>query len=153
MNYITGKEYIVDCIFAYPLGDTPVIGIAHRDPELGVDTIHYHIDDRFVSDDDLRKYYPFKNIVPIVEQDECLDRRFKLKKMCYRSINRSFKNGGELTKMQKFRDKLKSDSFKLDMNCKICPHRNILLEKIKSKGGIITCPMHGLKFDENGCIL
>jgi hypothetical protein len=50
-----------------------------------------------------------------------------------------------------FEDKYENIKLK---DCKVCPHRGIHLGSVPARGGLITCPGHGLDFDEQtGCVV
>lgn len=169
---VIGEIYLVPCISMY-IGKTreyefvPIIGQAHSDPELGNDSWHGHLDVRFATDDEIRKYThvdPIKirnastNLnfdIPIfslhVQQPkieevskvcvgECLDLR-----SCMRSdswmINRYVPNYDLHTVMEN-----EQEHKKLDLKCKICPHRGVQLNSVAPTDGVLTCPGHGLQW-------
>lgn len=110
----------------------PVYNHPHSDKENGQKELHYHVDTRYT------------NSIFKIRIDLPLKSNQKLE-YCY---------------LKKIRDKeLRITSTNLIKNSKLkhkcihkgkCPHRGYdLSNEIPDENGIITCPLHGLKFDRN----
>ena len=161
-----GQEYIIECInnpniFYQPI---PIIDKPHIDD--GIEE-HYHIDYRFISDEDLEengfehccsfkirddhlKYignivwpaYSSKYVQDIIHKKLVCLRRFDLEKEMIgfnkiEDISVNFDFVQNLAKKNKWK-----------LQCMKCPHHGTDLSSCKSniKGNVI-CPQHGLKFN------
>jgi hypothetical protein len=113
----------------------PIINHKHSDKENGQDYDHYHLDSRFlVNEDGNMKVYSgirWDKKDPLIEY------------IALTCIGVTFKH---ITPVQ-----LISKS-KLKHNCihkNKCPHRGMDMSQVVPVNGVITCPLHGLQFDEN----
>lgn len=143
-----GEYYKVPCIvssFNDKLCVTPVINHPHSDRENGQPEVHYHVDYRFLkhkNDGDFptvvnrhSKYYFVDNIRPEIKSGQALE-YFVLP-----VINEDFNGITPVDFISKSKIKHKC------IHKGKCPHRGYDLSQVKSVDGIITCPLHGLKFD------
>ena len=53
---MTGETHTVHCVRSEFWGWVPVLGSAHRDAEIGVPDLHWHVDPRFFSDELLERW-------------------------------------------------------------------------------------------------
>jgi hypothetical protein len=150
---IVGKNYSVPCLVQEKDGYEiiiPVINHAHNDVENGQKELHYHADYRFIKCENYEMTFPKAinthsrhlfipggEIRPIKEKEGR-----KLEYLVLPCINSEFVG---ITPV-KF---IKKSKFKHNCIHKgKCPHRGYSLDQTKAKDGIITCPLHGLQFDE-----
>jgi hypothetical protein len=167
-----------------PLKNIPVMGTIHSDPELGVnaDIPHIHLDQRFIDPDliNLFTYHgneselsarPARNMhfvtgysIPIVRATSIISGIVEKPKVCCRptptlgpyTVNhdgsvKRWVQGDNVDNSGVFEDKYENIKLK---DCKVCPHRGIHLGSVPARGGLITCPGHGLDFDEQtGCVV
>lgn len=127
VDYSLNKwEYIKKLI---PTCITPIINHPHNDIENGQPTPHYHEDDRFkagneinttlvrVDIGDILKYLPLKCIRTTVESRTGVAGTYKAK------IKHNCIHKGK------------------------CPHRGMDLSQVPEIDGVITCPLHSLRFN------
>ena len=165
---VIGKVYMVPCLplqvdgLALPV-DIPVLGDWHTDKELAADFEHAHVDVRFIELAKLVKYGWSHNVFSqyfthaavlghLPQQRAALRERPML---CVAKLNQNEHwmagPGGYLEAVAR---NLKNGGAKLNLNCKVCPHRGTPLNSIKPTNGIILCPAHGLRFSaETGEII
>ncbi len=130
------EEYFFECGFYYLV---PLIDHPHSDRENGQIAIHYHVDTRyFGKQNHLRRYDISTDYRRITQGVYELD-YFNLKKNKHRieaiTPVHSIKNS-----------RLKHKCIHKGK----CPHRGFdLTNEEPDENGIITCPLHGLKFDKN----
>lgn len=126
INGITYTEY------------TPVINHPHSDKENGQSEQHYHIDDRFSKiGDNNKNVYRYRVELRPVKTPETVIKTLRLQ-----YIHRVIQSPTHTDRIKHSR--LKHDCMK---NGK-CPHRGMDLTGIKPDiNGVITCPLHSLKFD------
>lgn len=172
-----GEEFLVPCIvrWDYPAnkyGDilfeeeryitekstkmityiTPVINCPHSDRENGQKEIHYHADFRFIKTEKIISEFSGQEIVRVINKHS--------RYVFCQSIRPEEKIHGELEYMvmpvvsEEFQQatpvgliKNSNLKHKCISNGK-CPHRGYDLSQVKPEHGIITCPLHGLMFDE-----
>lgn len=114
---------------------TPLIDHPHSDKENGQQSIHYHSDDRYVYS---KGYSGIQNIRITLP----LKKNQRLEKIFVTKVYDKVKSitDSQLIKKSKLKHKCIYKSK--------CPHRGYDLSNEKpDKNGIITCPLHGLKFD------
>lgn len=125
----------------------PLIGHPHRDPELGGEFLHYHIDWRFLSEAvftslylDEYGYAPRR--VPYVFDMKPEDKYVMRNLRCQREMPQFGPIWEErwMTFEKNFRCK------KL-VNGYICPHRGTDLRPFANEEGIAVCPGHGLMWN------
>lgn len=119
-------EYIL------PLYDHP-----HSDKENGQNEIHYHIDGRYIENypEDFRISLPLSN-----------NEKFEYRYLKRIRENEPFKTNVSLISKSKLKHKC--------IHKGKCPHRGYDLSNEKpDENGIITCPLHGLKFDINNKVI
>lgn len=139
---------------------TPVYDCPHSDKDSGQDYVHYHADYRFIPHDT----HPIGNrIVAIPINDE---RRRDFDTIVYlgHSVNRfndrPTLDGGEnlvwrllpVVDPNGFYNPTKESLIsKENIKPKICkgkcPHKGFDLSQVEAIDGVITCPLHGLRFD------
>lgn len=126
-NYYIYKEEII----------IPLIDHLHSDKENNQTESHYHVDTRYLEKE--RDYLQYDRINPNKLSDN--------EKIEYRLLKKHTNVFKGITPVQ-----LISKS-KLKHNCihkGKCPHRGYdLTNVLPDEKGIITCPLHGLKFDIN----
>lgn len=122
--YIQKSKKIIDEKFI------PIINFPHNDKQTGQKEYHYHLDTRFI----LHNHnFPIR-INKEVNQDL---RYISLK--CYSQIN-TYSTHNSLIKNIKLYQKCISSKNK-------CPHKKYDLSQIVPIDGVITCPLHSLKFN------
>ena len=152
---LKGEVFLVPCIvkkhndnsIGFKLNKiyvTPVINLPHSDKENGQNEIHYHADFRFIKHDNNgdfptpqnthSKYIFCENIRPKDKIDGVIQ-YFALP-----VINEDFKaiTGVENIAKSKLKHKC--------IHKGKCPHRGYDLSQVNPIDGVITCPLHGLKF-------
>jgi len=158
-----GSRYLVPCVqIPVAIGTPdcregswiPVLGPAHRDPELGVTELHFHTDFRFISS---------RRLNPLLLNTEEKAPVYMIHVGAILGIRRS--TGGywpqEDTPVvyremkchrawywmpDQFHDHLAKEWGSLPTTCGRCPHRGTPLGSlVREPGGIVTCPSHGLR--------
>lgn len=129
------EEYFLDrYYFIVPLIDHP-----HSDRENGQEEIHYHVDTRYFGNQKLQRGYQISTSYHRISKDKYRLEHFYLKK--HTDIIK------DVTTVFAIKNS------KLKHNCihkGKCPHRGFDLTNIApDKDGVITCPLHGLKFDRH----
>lgn len=144
-----GEEYLVPCIIKEEFGVmyiTPVINHPHSDKENGQHEAHYHTDYRFVKHNG-DKYVPIPirkhskhYFAPLSRPQKDIDGT--LEYFVLPVINEEFAGitGVNLIRNSKLKHKC--------IHKGKCPHRGYDLSQVKPINGKITCPLHGLEFDE-----
>lgn len=122
---------------------TPVINHPHSDKENGQNEIHYHADYRFMHTQDPNNpveikntHYHFVSDARPVKHDNIKIKYFPLPVI---NENPSFITPVKFIKKSKLKHKC--------IHKGKCPHRGYDLSQSKSIDGVITCPLHGLKFN------
>ena len=128
------EEFFFDGFyFIVPLIDHP-----HSDKENGQEEIHYHVDDRCLGKQKLSRCYTISRTYSRITKGKYKLDYFYLKK--HDKIVRT-KTSSKLIKNSKLKHKC--------IHKGKCPHRGYdLSNEIADKDGVITCPLHGLKFDK-----
>jgi len=143
-----GDKYSVPCIVKEEEGKlfiTPVINHPHTDIENGQEEVHYHADYRFIKHLDDGDYPSVINkhskhyFLHHVRPEKNI--HGNLEYFILPVINEDFKGITDKSFIAKSKIKHKC------IHKGKCPHRGYDLSQVKSKNGIITCPLHGLKFD------
>jgi hypothetical protein len=121
---------------------TPVINLPHSDKENGQNSIHYHADFRFINHKNgyvknKHSYHIFAESIRLIEGVDGELKYFDLP-----VINEDFALHTDVSLISK--SKLKHKCIHKGK----CPHRGYDLSQAKAVGGVITCPLHGLKFSE-----
>jgi hypothetical protein len=162
---VVGETYLVPVMTERDGRKFPVMGVPHRDPELGNDWEHQHIDVRFVTDKDMSHnfwwhwretqekqcgFYAFNldqsrdgggTCVPVEEPLVCVRETFIQHADCKAETDTN-------RFMRTFAQEKKAEGFRLNPACKVCPHRGTRLDNVKPVDGLILCPAHGMAFDE-----
>lgn len=114
-----------------PLYDHP-----HSDRENGQDEVHYHQDSRFKGDNpkDFSSYRNGRIALPLIDNEA----------LVYEEVNqiRDVEMRGtpaEFIKNSKLKHKC--------IHKGKCPHRGFDLTDVRAINGVITCPLHSLKFN------
>lgn len=118
----------------------PLINHPHNDVENGQKEIHYHTDSRYFGNQPHLNSFcvPKNDFKHRIILDEYPIKVFKLIK--YNNFHHGI-TPVELIKNSKLKHKCIYKGK--------CPHRGMNLDNVKSKNGIITCPLHGLQFNAN----
>lgn len=112
------------------INPVPIINHIHNDKETGQDYYHYHEDDRFIAD--VPTSSGFRIDLEKGEKVEIHYIPMKCVKLKVGTI-------AGATKPETFKHKC--------IHKGKCPHRGYDLSSTPVIDGIITCPLHGLKFD------
>lgn len=114
----------------------PLINHPHNDVENGQKEVHYHVDDRFEPiGGAFNVFWEYRISLPLKKNQILGYRKVKYVKERVLTVT----------------DPKFISKSKLKHNCihkNKCPHRGFDLSNTKSKFGIITCPLHGLKFNK-----
>lgn len=144
MSFVIGQYYPVPCIEEREDGDligiTPVIDHPHNDVENGQDYTHYHGDFRFISG----KGVILKNGNVYRSQARVQGTPIIYMLKCIRLEHEWVTNIVNISN-----SKLKHKCIHKGK----CPHRGYDLTGEIPKNGVITCPLHGLKFNAETKIL
>jgi nitrite reductase/ring-hydroxylating ferredoxin subunit len=151
MKYEIGKTYKIPCVIhRRELKDwedwdntpaikyIPVYPLLHSDKENGQPIPHYHIDQRFLDKKDEKwvSYYIGSGRIEIQKEDR-VQIHYRDKK-CTRTEHKG------ITPVSYIKNsKLKHKCIHKGK----CPHRGYDLSNEESVDGVITCPLHGLRFD------
>lgn len=143
-----GEVFLVPCMYQNKNGYeyiTPVINHPHNDVENGQRIVHYHADYRFLIYeyvDDLlyvknqhSKYIFCENKRPVLHVDG------EIVHILLPVINEDF--AGITSPVHIKNSKLKHDCVYKGK----CPHRGYDLSQVRAINDVITCPLHGLRFD------
>jgi Rieske [2Fe-2S] domain len=114
----------------------PLIDHPHSDRENGQNELHYHIDSRYLGNQKSLKNYSLVNY-----DFRPLQKKYKFIYMMLQKNSDNFDFTTEAHFIKK--SKLKHDCIYKGK----CPHRGFDLSNIKPIDGVITCPLHSLKFD------
>lgn len=128
-------EVVTETWFIYP-----VINHPHSDKENGQNYIHYHVDYRFVK---MKDGKPKKiNANHVFAPQTRYNKKAEIEYHELECIREENIFGTKVSQIQKS---------KLKHNCIYkgkCPHRGADLSQVKPINGVITCPLHGLKFNQ-----
>ena len=139
----------------------PIIDHPHNDIENGQSESHYHLDTRFMMDQNNYPFldtHQFHDFLPgrVVEF-------FKFDRVTLQFLNKNNVRR-ELIPLLCYRNKqIRSTPVQLIAKSKLkhqcihkgkCPHRGMDLSQESPADGVITCPLHGLKFSaESGKLI
>lgn len=131
---------------------TPIINHVHNDKENGQLENHYHVDYRFIKHkgdgnfpEAINKHSKYRFVEKVRPIDEA---ESKIEYFVMPVINEDFAGITPVNFIQK--SKLKHKCIHKGK----CPHRGYDLYQVPSVNGKITCPLHGLEFDEkSGSVL
>lgn len=128
----------------------PVINHKHNDIESGQTHYHYHVDFRFVKLDKFNRVLRINdnhNFAPTARYDLEPNEDPKIEYhvlRCERLENMAITDASLLADKSVNRKSIKNNK---------CPHRGYdLSQEVCDKEGIITCPLHGLRFKNNRVI-
>jgi hypothetical protein len=168
---VIGQKYLVPCVeifsgFSLKNEFVPVLGPAHNDPELGQLLWHAHVDIRFMTDTELEHFTSVKleemknesnvNIsIPVTTMTVKQPTVTEHEKLCIRQgldlrgyktplgwlVSRYISNA-ETNKIMEDQQEHK----KMDLTCRICPHRNFPLNSVPVYENVVICPGHGLQW-------
>jgi hypothetical protein len=154
-----GEFLLVPCIIKrvreYWLGKTrnltyitPVINHPHNDIENGQKEIHYHADFRFIKTYGIAIQRNHRNHIFCEDIRPVLDKYHVIEYLLLPVVNSRLTDEVEQT-YQTNVNLMKKSKLKHDCIYKgKCPHRGYDLSQERPRNGIITCPLHGLQFDE-----
>lgn len=150
-----GKPYLVPCLtriikvehelewnndtldstrqFSYKKEFVPIINHPHNDIENGQQEVHYHKDDRFES-----------NVPHLRPSRDDFHNLEYLVLICLKTTIEST-TPVDLIKKSKLKHRC--------IHKNKCPHRGFDLSNETKKNGVVTCPLHGLKFNAKTKIL
>lgn len=160
---LVGEKYLVPCIVSrrhlWDEGNgedvilyiTPVINHPHNDIENGQKEYHYHADYRFIkykqaSDPhsifpDVINKHPYHRFAETSRPEEKVDGEIEY--FVLPVVNETFAGVTPVNLIK--RSKLKHKCIYKGK----CPHRGHDLSQTRAIDGKITCPLHGLQFEEN----
>jgi len=140
-----GEVYSVPCIVKGEDGKlliTPVIDHPHSDRENGQPETHYHADYRFIRTDmDGEPIKSHSRHVYLHAERPVAGRDGHLIHYPLPVVSEKFENVTHHSRIRRS---------KLNQKCihkGKCPHRGYDLSQVEAVDGIITCPLHGLKFN------
>lgn len=151
-----GELYQVPCVvrrWENGFAITPVIEHLHDDVENGQRYKHYHADYRFIEyvidkHDNIDRTFINPAIIQKHSQHiwgetprPILHEELKLEYITLPVINEEFVGATDVKLIENSKLKRKC------IHNNKCPHRGYDLSQVQSVNGIITCPLHGLKFD------
>lgn len=160
---IVGRFYLVPVvpyIYCGKEGDWPVLGPMHTDVEhFNFPYRHYHVDPRFLTERQVLQvteyYRPFRHSLAAVVGGSPLNNRGRplpkgrptLKRRRCRSAETQYVHGNELPVINlraTFSDP--AEPIRKPDGRLLCPHRKVDLSSFeRDEGGIVTCPLHGLR--------
>lgn len=129
----------------------PIINHPHNDIENGQPEVHYHLDYRFIKHKDDGNFPTIKNTHSLHVYGNEIRPTSSSGNLEYHLlpvINESFKGITPVNLIKKTKLKHKC------IHKGKCPHRGYDLSQVKQdENGIITCPLHGLRFNKKGSII
>lgn len=156
---VVGSYYLVPVIMAkwnHHLAAWPVMGSLHSDAEFfEFKEVHYHIDGRFLSRR-LRKeaeetsYYSGPAALQAIplhayRGESPLPKPVLARRRCV-SAGLPYEHGGKKP-IEDLRAHFAGAQCERGKGGWICPHRKASLGSVEVIDGVITCPLHGLRFD------
>lgn len=115
----------------------PVYNLPHSDRENGQIETHYHIDSRFLHTRDFPGNYPIRINLPLKE-----NQKLEVRELVKWTETERIITPVRFISKSKLRHKC--------IHKGKCPHKGFDLSNEKPDSeGIITCPLHGLKFNTN----
>lgn len=163
---VVGESYMVPCVLIREFNGhepfhLPVFGDWHNDKDFGQnDFDHYHIDTRFVTEQELEWFnlsgalnIQYLSGVCAINVTTMRDRGVyedakEIPRVCLRELGQSttfsIHENGVLKNLSK---QLMQKNFKLDDKCRVCPHKGTSLQGISPVNGVILCPVHAMRFD------
>lgn len=173
---IIGKYYMVPTVHYNCCGyvsDWPVFGPRHDDAEIiGFPWPHYHHDSRFMTARQFRAVVAYGGLwrpdyvniaaLPLhrlknganqgpdhYEVTVPHPKPIYKKLLCKRDMHMFPVPGVDVAEdsfVTKMRKHYKDDCLRVTENGTFCPHRGVRLDTLKPVDGVITCPLHGLRF-------
>ena len=146
-HLIVGNYYRVPCLVEEIDGKIqkiiPVYNNYHNDVESGQKEFHYHLDTRFVAENN---YVITKTVEAILLPFGIRFGKEGFKKEIWvLQAQKEFHSA--VTPISYIKKHLIKLSGKKVKNCNICPHKGYNLEGVREYAGIKTCPLHGLSID------
>jgi hypothetical protein len=132
------EPYTLNSVYKNTISITPIINHPHSDIENGQKEIHYHKDTRFIDKrkPNYKSLYQFSQL-PRGE----VGKHGRIEYLELPVVSELF---DEITPVELIKNsKLKH---KCIHNGK-CPHRGFKMNQVSPIDGILTCPLHGLKFN------
>jgi hypothetical protein len=140
-----GEVYNVPCIVKAEDGHlfiTPVIDHPHSDRENGQTEIHYHADYRFIRTDlNLKPVRNHSRHIYLHAERPVVGRDGHLIHYPLPVVSEQFANITHPNLIRRSKMKRKC------IHRGRCPHRGYDLSQVAPVDGVITCPLHGLRFD------
>ena len=154
-----GAFYLVPCVLVplgfYGLKFVPVIGPKHRDPELGADWEHWHVDWRFVPEVTIQR--ASASVIPsphgkVVSNDnpdrwgarELTGAPHLKRRKCRRQMPDFPASPKPAWAAMEAAQRARCDRLK---DGHTCPHRGIDLRQFEKADGTAVCPGHGLRWN------
>jgi len=142
-----GKIYEVKCMsFVSHSGISaylPVLGEIHKDNLAGIE--HIHIDNRFLSNQEMKDFQLSTRDLNIMAAEKDRDLYYKTryeKRPCRRHWEHlPYPISKERIEFEKNHDK-----YKINIKKPVCPHLNFDLSETEIIDGVITCPIHSLRW-------
>lgn len=135
----TGRPFFIEPV-PYKLEIVPIYDCEHDDKESGQDYKHYHRDYRYkVPEELLGRYKVGSDPRPQLKDYEGI---LMLNLELVSAYDYSYTSNSMIPSYTGMK-----------LNCKTCPHRGFNLENTKAVNGIIKCPLHGTKIDEETLIV
>lgn len=155
---VSGRYYLVPVVTAkwnHLLAEWPVMGSLHTDAEFfEFKKEHYHVDGRFLTkrqiefaESQCRTLAAEVQAVPLhaYPGEPSLPKPVLTKRRCW-TPSLPYEHG-DRTPIQNIRRHYAGTQCAIGKGGWICPHRKVSLGSVKAIDGIITCPLHGLRFD------
>lgn len=154
---VVGRFYLVPTVIGTwhgKDGPWPVMGVKHEDAEwLSFPWLHYHLNRFFVNEEE--EYRAVRS--PLTENTGYLSNSplpapFLRKWKCRRSIVAKFPTENIPPKDRRAHMWWEMFDHFTGVQCKrssgwVCPHKGARLGAIIPIGGVITCPLHGMRID------
>lgn len=156
------KYYVQSCLRKiYNISQLwiPILDKLHNDGYKSNYLDHFHVDERFIDDVMFKKLYDnwayykvdyANNLLAIAIEEQYSINNLILERRLWKCIREqpiTRNNNVNFTDVDIFSKKGR-EQLTLNLNCKICPHKGFNLTNIKAVNGVITCPMHHLKYCE-----
>lgn len=140
-----GRRYLVPTVRGewldwHGIADWPVVGPRHKDPEIGVNVSHYHIDHRFVP----TEQFQGGDTNTVVNESCDQPVRYRAWTCLQACVVLTHRESQIRALHDSWRGRQCQGSRESGW---ICPHRGVWLGSQPAVKGVITCPAHGLKIE------
>ncbi len=154
---VVGETYVVPCVVAQvgerPARAVPIWGELHSDAELGVPQKHFHVDHRFLNDEEFNFWFPKGHglatdsmiYATFLKEDQLLSTPFSEVRVCQRE-QLPWMKASDHANALKFLTALDNLCIGKRISDKICHHRGYNMAQVPEIDGCITCPLHGAKW-------